>query len=282
MVSLPLSVCVCVCARGWAGTCAGGVRFSNSNRIIPSDYRILHLLKMPIPSVYLCVRACVCVCVCVCVCARMSVCACVRVCVSVCLSVCLSVRVSICASVSVCVSVRVSICVCVSVYVCVCAHICLSVHVSICVYVGLCVCVCVCLSVCVCACLSVRVCVMLTVICCISSHWGFWQPGTFGGEYSIRSVRQWHGRLITTCIMQDWIIDAQKTQNHGSVLHNEYEQHLSIYRTDWSFEKISSDVYVLISELCCLWQMFEAAFLWGEYQWWLKCLHISSFKEVYK
>ncbi len=62
MVSLPLSlsvcVCVCVCARacvcarGWAGTCAGGVRFSNSNRIIPSDYRILHLLKMPIPTVY--------------------------------------------------------------------------------------------------------------------------------------------------------------------------------------------------------------------------------------
>ncbi len=52
MVSLPLSLCVCVCARarGWAGTCAGGVRFSNSNRIIPSDYRILLLLKMPIPS----------------------------------------------------------------------------------------------------------------------------------------------------------------------------------------------------------------------------------------
>ncbi len=39
-----------MCARGWAGTCAGGVRFSNSNRIIPSDYRILHLLKMPIPN----------------------------------------------------------------------------------------------------------------------------------------------------------------------------------------------------------------------------------------
>ncbi len=67
MVSLPLSLCVCVCvcvcvcarrarvcvcARGWAGTCAGGVRFSNSNRIIPSDYRILHLLKMPIPIIY--------------------------------------------------------------------------------------------------------------------------------------------------------------------------------------------------------------------------------------
>ncbi len=28
----------------------GRVRFSNSNRIIPSDYRILLLLKMPIPS----------------------------------------------------------------------------------------------------------------------------------------------------------------------------------------------------------------------------------------
>ncbi len=55
-------MCVCVCARvggrvcvrarGWAGACAGGVRFSNSNRIIPSDYRILLLLKMPIPSNY--------------------------------------------------------------------------------------------------------------------------------------------------------------------------------------------------------------------------------------
>ncbi len=41
----------CVRARGWVGTCAGGVRFSNSNRIIPSDYRILLLLKMPIPTV---------------------------------------------------------------------------------------------------------------------------------------------------------------------------------------------------------------------------------------
>ncbi len=61
MVSLPLSlslcVCVCVCVRtcvcvrvGGAGACGGGVRFSNSNRIIPSDYRILLLLKMPIPS----------------------------------------------------------------------------------------------------------------------------------------------------------------------------------------------------------------------------------------
>ncbi len=39
-------VCVCAC------TCAGGVRFSNSNRIIPSDYRILLLLKMPIPSAH--------------------------------------------------------------------------------------------------------------------------------------------------------------------------------------------------------------------------------------
>ncbi len=47
-----MCVCVCVCARarGWAGACAGGVRFSNSNRIIPSDYRILLLLKMPIPN----------------------------------------------------------------------------------------------------------------------------------------------------------------------------------------------------------------------------------------
>ncbi len=44
-------VCVCVCARGWAGACAGGVRFSNSNRIIPSYYRILLLLKMPIPNI---------------------------------------------------------------------------------------------------------------------------------------------------------------------------------------------------------------------------------------
>ncbi len=32
------------------GTCAGGVRFSNSNRIIHSDYRILLLLKMHIPN----------------------------------------------------------------------------------------------------------------------------------------------------------------------------------------------------------------------------------------
>ncbi len=67
-LSLSLCVCVCVraracvcacvcarvrvCARVWAGACAGGVRFSNSNRIIPSDYRILHLLKMPIPNLY--------------------------------------------------------------------------------------------------------------------------------------------------------------------------------------------------------------------------------------
>ncbi len=33
------------------GTCAGGVRFSNSNRIIHSDYRILLLLKMHIPTI---------------------------------------------------------------------------------------------------------------------------------------------------------------------------------------------------------------------------------------
>ncbi len=43
-----------VWVRGWAGACAGGVRFSNSNRIIPSDYRILLLLKMPIPNTYRC------------------------------------------------------------------------------------------------------------------------------------------------------------------------------------------------------------------------------------
>ncbi len=61
MVSLPLSVyvcvCVCVCvsvcvrvcARGCAGTCAGGVRFS----ITHSDYRILLLLKMHIPNIYI-------------------------------------------------------------------------------------------------------------------------------------------------------------------------------------------------------------------------------------
>jgi len=67
MINLPgwslspsLCVCVCVCVRvcvcvfvrvgGWACACVGGERFSNSNRIIPSDYRILLLLKMPIPS----------------------------------------------------------------------------------------------------------------------------------------------------------------------------------------------------------------------------------------
>ncbi len=38
------------------GAYAGGVRLSNSNRIIPSDYRILHLLKMPIPSVNIILR----------------------------------------------------------------------------------------------------------------------------------------------------------------------------------------------------------------------------------
>ncbi len=57
-----MCVCVCVCVRawvgghvcvrvgGWACACVGGERLSNSNRIIPSDYRILLLLKMPIPS----------------------------------------------------------------------------------------------------------------------------------------------------------------------------------------------------------------------------------------
>ncbi len=52
--SLSLCVCVCVCAvrvGGWACACVGGERFSNSNRIIPSDYRILLLLKMPIPTI---------------------------------------------------------------------------------------------------------------------------------------------------------------------------------------------------------------------------------------
>ncbi len=50
-----MCVCVFVFVRvcAWAGACAGGVRFSNSNRIIPSDYRILLLLKMPIPNIYI-------------------------------------------------------------------------------------------------------------------------------------------------------------------------------------------------------------------------------------
>ncbi len=43
-------MCVWVCAC--MSACTGGVRFSNSNRIIPRDYRILLLLKMPIPSLY--------------------------------------------------------------------------------------------------------------------------------------------------------------------------------------------------------------------------------------
>ncbi len=56
MVSLPLSLCLCVCVC--VCVCVGGrvhVRegcdFSNSNRIIPSDYRILLLLKMPILTI---------------------------------------------------------------------------------------------------------------------------------------------------------------------------------------------------------------------------------------
>ncbi len=54
MVSLLLSLCVCVCVCAWVGGyMPGGVRFSNSNRIIPSDYRILLLLKMPIPTIYI-------------------------------------------------------------------------------------------------------------------------------------------------------------------------------------------------------------------------------------
>ncbi len=56
-LSLSVCVCVCVCVRGWAGACTGGVRFSNSNRIIPSDYRILLLLKMPIPNIYIMSRS---------------------------------------------------------------------------------------------------------------------------------------------------------------------------------------------------------------------------------
>ncbi len=55
--SLSVCVCVCVCVfvrvGGWACACVGGERFSNSNRIIPSDYRILLLLKMPIPNIYI-------------------------------------------------------------------------------------------------------------------------------------------------------------------------------------------------------------------------------------
>ncbi len=43
--------CVCVCVSVCVGTCTGGVRFSNSNRIIHSDYRILLLLKMHIPNI---------------------------------------------------------------------------------------------------------------------------------------------------------------------------------------------------------------------------------------
>ncbi len=41
------------CVRAWVGGrvhAREGCDFSNSNRIIPSDYRILLLLKMPIPS----------------------------------------------------------------------------------------------------------------------------------------------------------------------------------------------------------------------------------------
>ncbi len=45
---LRVPVCVCVCVR--VGACAEGVRFSYSNRLIPSDYWILFFLKMPIPK----------------------------------------------------------------------------------------------------------------------------------------------------------------------------------------------------------------------------------------
>ncbi len=41
------------CVYIYIHTCAGGVRFSNSNQIIPSDYRILLLLKMPVPNIYI-------------------------------------------------------------------------------------------------------------------------------------------------------------------------------------------------------------------------------------
>ncbi len=64
-----MCVCVCVCVwvcvgvfvrvGGWACACVGGERFSNSNRIIPSDYRILLLLKMPIPNSYIVSVICV-------------------------------------------------------------------------------------------------------------------------------------------------------------------------------------------------------------------------------
>ncbi len=51
-----MCVCVCVCARARVGGrvhAREGCDFSNSNRIIPSDYRILLLLKMPIPNIYI-------------------------------------------------------------------------------------------------------------------------------------------------------------------------------------------------------------------------------------
>ncbi len=42
----PISLCLWVFVR----ECRGGVRFSNNNRIIPSNFRILFLLGMPIPN----------------------------------------------------------------------------------------------------------------------------------------------------------------------------------------------------------------------------------------
>ncbi len=67
-----MSVCV--------GTCAGGVRFSNSNRIIHSDYRILLLLKMHIPNIYIYIYIYICIYICVCVYIYICVCVCVCVC----------------------------------------------------------------------------------------------------------------------------------------------------------------------------------------------------------
>ncbi len=56
-VCVRVCVCmrVCVCVYCGVGACAGGVRFSNSDRIISSNYRILLLLKMSIPNMYRCI-----------------------------------------------------------------------------------------------------------------------------------------------------------------------------------------------------------------------------------
>ncbi len=48
-LSIPLSVYVCVVSYA----CGGGVLlFSNNNRIIPGDFRILFLPEMPLPTLY--------------------------------------------------------------------------------------------------------------------------------------------------------------------------------------------------------------------------------------